>query len=280
MWNKLIDAKLLVFVPFGYALHTRIRGLRNLIHNAATAWIPALILIALASPNDALSAFWKLPISYICFIAFYELGYLYNDTLGTRGETNPRLRLKHRLAPWETAAVIGIRVFTIIAISGLTGWYQQLNWLTFYACLGTVIVLHNTISETAIRLVTFFQMSLIRFVAPIFIWIPPSKFTMCLLAGAVFFTFTRFITYLEAKGRLELPERKRWWYFLSVHLAFCPLSALISLALWDWSFLLLTTYFVVLYGSYAMFKFKSDSNKPQLEFGIASSPATPDVTRD
>ena len=103
---------------------------------------------------------------------------------------------------------------------------------------------------------------------------------MCLLAGAVFFTFTRFITYLEAKGRLELPERKRWWYFLSVHLAFCPLSALISLALWDWSFFLLTTYFVVLYGSYAMFKLKSDPTKPQLEFGIASSPATPDVTRD
>ena len=126
MWNNFVDAKLLVFVPFGYALHTRIRGLRNLINNAATAWIPALILIALASPNEALSAFWKLPISYICFIAFYELGYLYNDTLGTRGETNPRLRLKHYLSQWETAAVIGIRILTITVICGLTGGTNNL----------------------------------------------------------------------------------------------------------------------------------------------------------
>ena len=128
-----------------------------------------------------------------------------------------------------------------------------------------MIVLHNTISETAIRLVTFFQMSLMRFTAPIFVWMPTSKLTMCLLAGAVFFTFTRFITYLEAKGRLELPERKRWWYFVSVHLAFCPLSALISLVLCDWSFLLLTMYFSVLYGIYAVFKFKSETTKPPLE---------------
>jgi len=122
-----------------------------------------------------------------------------------------------------------------------------------------VIVLHNTISETAIRLVTFFQMSLLRFVAPIFVWLPSDKFTMCLMAGVVFFTFTRFITYLEAKGRLALPERKRWWYFLCVHLAFCPMSALVSLALDDWSFLTLTTYFVLLYGIYALARFKSDT---------------------
>jgi len=105
MWNKLVDNKLLVFVPFGYALHTRIRGLRNLTNNAATAWIPALILIALATPEEAWSAFWKLPVSYICFIAFYELGYLYNDTLGTRGEKHPRLRLKHDLSRFEIAAL-------------------------------------------------------------------------------------------------------------------------------------------------------------------------------
>ena len=220
MWNKLIDNKLLIFIPFGYALHTRIRGLRNLTNNAATAWIPALILIALATPTNPWSAFWKLPISYICFIAFYELGYFYNDTLGTRGETNPRLRLKHDLSRWEVMAVIGIRIAVIVAICGLMGWYNQVSWLTFYAILGVVIVLHNTINETAIRLVTFFQMSLLRFVAPIFVWLPTEKFTMCLMAGVVFFTFTRFITYLEAKDRLVLPERKRWWYFVSVHLAF------------------------------------------------------------
>ena len=271
MWNKLIDNKLLVFIPFGYALHTRIRGLRNLTNNAATAWIPALILIALATPSDPWSALWKLPLSYICFIAFYELGYLYNDTLGTRGETNPRLRLKHDLSRWEVMAVIGIRIAVIVAICGLMGWYKQVSWLTFYATLGIVIVLHNTISETAIRLVTFFQMSLMRFVAPIFVWMPTEKITMCLMAGVVFFTFTRFITYLDAKGRLELPERKRWWYFVSVHLAFCPLSALVSLVLGDWSFLLLTVYFVMLYGTFAALNFKSGTSELQVSTAAFSS---------
>lgn len=265
MWNRFIDNKLLVFIPFGYALHTRIRGLRNLTNNAATAWIPALILITLASSDHPLSALWKLPVSYICFIAFYELGYLYNDTLGTRGETNPRLRLKHALSRGEVAAVIGIRIAVVVGICVAMGWYKQINWLTFYTTLGAVIVLHNTISETAIRLVTFFQMSLLRFVAPIFIWLPSDKFTMCLMAGVIFFTFTRFITYLEAKGRLVLPERKRWWYFVAVHLAFCPMSALVSLALGDWSFLALTMYFVLLYGIYAIAKFKTDTAEPPLD---------------
>ena len=263
MWNKIIDFKPLVFFPFGYALHTRIRGLRNLINNAATAWVPALILISLATPNDPSSALWKLPVSYICFIAFYELGYLYNDTLGTRGEINPRLRLKHNLSTWEVAAIIGIRIAVIAAICGLMQWYQQVSWLTFYAIFGVVIVLHNSISETAIRLVTFFQMSLMRFVAPIFVWMSVDKFTMCLTAGLVFFTFTRFITYLEAKGRLVLPERKRWWYFVSIHLAFSPLSVLVSLMHGDWSFSLLTIYFVVLYGIYAALNFKSGTSELQ-----------------
>lgn len=279
MWSKFIDTKLLIFVPFGYALHTRIRGLRNLTNNAATAWIPALILIALASPDQPWSALWKLPVSYICFIAFYELGYLYNDTLGTRGETNPRLRLKHHLSQAEATAVVGIRICVIAIICGLMGWYQQLSWLTFYATLGAVIVLHNTISETAIRLVTFFQMSLMRFIAPIFVWLPREKFLMCLMAGVVFFTFTRFITYLEAKGRLQLPERKRWWYFVSVHLAFCPLSVLISLVLADWSFFLLTIYFIMLFGTYAAMNFKSDTSQPQLDLTVAA-PSTTDAPLD
>ena len=279
MWNKFIDNKLLIFIPFGYALHTRIRGLRNLTNNAATAWIPALILIALATPTHPWSALWKLPISYISFIAFYELGYLYNDTLGTRGETNPRLRLKHDLSLWEVVAVIGIRIAVIAAICGLMGWYKQTNWLTFYVILGVVIALHNTISETAIRLVTFFQMSLLRFVAPIFVWLPTDKFAMCLMAGVVFFTFTRFITYLDAKGRLELPERKRWWYFVSVHLAFCPLSALVSLVLRDWSFLLLTVYFVTLYSTYAVLNFKSSNSELQQD-SPAAFPSIADTSSD
>ena len=187
MWNKFIDNKLLIFVPFGYSIHTRIRGLRDQVNNAATAWITALILIAIATPDDPWSAFWKLPLSYICFIAFYELGYLYNDTLGMRGETNPRLRLTHDLSKWDFAAVIGIRIVVFATICGVMGWYQQVNWLAFYAVLGVVIVLHNTTSETAIRLVTFFQMSLMRFTAPIFVWLPANKFVMCLLAGADFF---------------------------------------------------------------------------------------------
>ena len=279
MWNKFIDNKLLIFVPFGYSIHTRIRGLRDQVNNAATAWITALILIAIATPDDPWSAFWKLPLSYICFIAFYELGYLYNDTLGTRGETNPRLRLTHDLSKWDFAAVIGIRIVVFATICGVMGWYQQVNWLAFYAVLGVVIVLHNTTSETAIRLVTFFQMSLMRFTAPIFVWLPANKFVMCLLAGAIFFTFTRFITYLDAKGRLELPERKRWWYFVCVHLAFFPLSALVSLVLGDWSFLALTVYFVVLYGIYAAFKFKSGSS--QLQRGsTAAFPSTADTNLD
>ena len=279
MWNKIIDNKLLVFIPFGYALHTRIRGLRSLINNAATAWIPALILIALAAPDDPWSALWKLPISYICFIAFYELGYLYNDTWGTRGESNPRLRFKHDLAQWEALAVIGIRIAAIAAICGVMGWYKQTSWLTFYAILGIVIVLHNTISETAIRLVTFFQMSMMRFVAPIFVWLPTEKFAMCLIAGVVFFTFTRFITYLDAKGRLELPERKRWWYFVSVHLAFCPLSALVSLVLDDWSFFLLTVYFVMLYGTYAALNFRSGTTELRQD-STAALPSIANTPRD
>lgn len=259
MWNKFTNNKLVAFVPFGYSLHTRMSSLRDVVNNAATSWVTALILIAVATPNNPWSAFWKLPVSYICFIAFYELGYLYNDMLGTRGEINPRLRLKHDLSKWEVSVFISIRVFVFAGICGLTGWYQQVSWLSFYAVLGLVIVLHNITSQTAIRLVTFFQMSLLRFSAPIFVWLPANKFAMCLLAGAVFFTFTRFITYLDSKGRLVLPERKRWWYFASVHLAFCPLSALVSLVLGDWSFFLLTIYFVILYGTYAALKFKGSS---------------------
>lgn len=227
---KASDTPLLL--PFGYAFISRYHWPRDFVVNALTAWVPGIILVASVGDIPALSAPMVYLLGYIAFICVYEVGYLANDTIGLRHDPTPRRRIDLVPGPAFIAVFLIIRVFAfLLAAWALDCLSNPLFWGGF-AVLAVTLIAHNTLHATELKFYSFLQLSLLRFALPVWPVLQGGNDTgaplMVLLTGLLLFSLPRFLTYLDAKGRLHLPERKRHSYHLKAHLTVLPMVVLLS----------------------------------------------------
>ncbi len=225
---------LILLVPFGYAFTSRYHWPRDFVVNALTAWVPGVILVALLGDLGAGPAVLTYLLGYAVFISLYELGYLANDTIGLRHDPTPRRRVDVVMSP-TTILVFGtVRLgVALVAILALGVGGAAIYWATL-AALGGTLIAHNTLRATEMKFFTFLQLSLFRFALPVLPVLVVAGdvvgMLICFATGLLLFTLPRFLTYLDAKGRLSLPERKARAYHLKTHLAVLPLVTLLSIA--------------------------------------------------
>lgn len=223
---------LILLLPFGYAFVSRYHWPRDFIVNALTAWVSGMILLALLGDLSAGAAITSYLLGYATFICIYELGYLANDTIGLRHDPTPRRRVEVASSAGFIFAFVVIRLGVGLAAAFVLGVVTSGLYWTAVAALAATLIAHNTLRAVELKFYTFIQLSLFRFALPILPALIVKGDTTAILTvfatALLLFTLPRFLTYMDAKGRLSLPERKARSYHLKTHIAVLPLILLLS----------------------------------------------------
>lgn len=221
-----------LLLPFGYAFVSRYHWPRDFGVNALTAWVPGVILLACLADLSTWQAMTTYGLGYIAFICVYEVGYLVNDTFGLRHDPTPRRRVELQPNALFIAAFLSVRAVAFgCAAWGLGVLTNPLFWVGFAALVASLVA-HNSLRQIELKFYTFLQLSLLRFALPV---LPPlmaedntTAILTVIVTGLLLFSLPRFLTYLDAKGRLHLPERKHYNYHLKAHLVVFPMIVFLS----------------------------------------------------
>ena len=241
-----------LLVPFLYAYLTRMKGARGFVFNAATLWGPGLILTAGLGGMGPAGAVPAYAGGYLAFICLYELGYLANDSWGLRHDSTPRRRLGFAPSPGFAAAFVAIRIAVVLA---LAAWWGGLAEGWFWVAVGALVaamLAHNLLVREEFKPLTFFQMSTLRFATPVVLATGGAQAPAVLAAGMLLFVFPRLLTYLDAKDRLRLPERRAPGFALGLQLLAAPLVAVLAWAAGSWAVVLAWAWLLVFAGAVAL----------------------------
>lgn len=222
-----------LLVPLVYGQRTRYDFPRGFGVNAITAWVPGVILLAGLSGANWGAASLSYALGYIAFFCLYEIGYMVNDSYGLRHDPTPRPRCPVPITIGFAALFVALRLSVFVLLLSYLGLWTAPIYLGAVAALVVVLVLHNLLRQVELKVFSFVQLSLLRFLLPILPALllaeAEGHITTVLATGGVVFTLPRLLTYLDATGRLTLPERKERPFYLQAHLASAPLVAVIAL---------------------------------------------------
>ncbi|WP_371170238.1 hypothetical protein [Aliiroseovarius sp. 2305UL8-7] len=226
-------SRLIALLPFGYAFVSRYHWPRDFVVNALTAWVPGIILVSVLGGLTIGPAVFAYLLGYTAFICLYEVGYLANDSYGLKHDPTPRPRVTFKLGAAFATLFVLIRLSVFLtAIWALGVSSNAVYWGAVLALIATLVA-HNCLHAVELKFYTFLQLSLLRFALPALPVLLAGAETGPVLTlfavGLCLFTLPRFLTYLDAKGRLELPERKARSYHLKAHLAVAPTLVFVSL---------------------------------------------------
>lgn len=236
----------LTLIPYLYSIYTRMHGLRDHLANAATAWIPGMILLFFLTDLGLTGSVFQYFIGFSAFISLYEIGYLMNDTLGLRRDVVTRDRLGYRVTRVYVILFVMIRIALFLAIVICTGLAWHPGYLLACAALAAVTVAHNMAPQVELKFASFLQMSAFRFFLPVYpglLSAGAGTAALVVLATGVFcFSYPRFLTYQDSKSRLSLPERRKpWFHFQSMILTMPAVltiaglsSQIAPLIVWVW----------------------------------------------
>lgn len=243
-------SRAILLIPFCYAFFSRMKGLRGFGFNAATLWIPGVIITAEILSNSgssSLAAVIQYAMGYLVFICLYELGYVMNDTWGLRYDSTPRRRIEADIGPGFIAIFFSVRLVVVALLAGAGGYLLAVWFLALVSALAGTILLHNLLSREEFKLMSFLQMSLLRFCFPVFVACQGEVSPTIFIVALLLFTFPRFLTYQDSKGRLRLPERKSPYFGLGNCLCAGPLIILIVQFDPEAGFLYVWFYFLALW---------------------------------
>ncbi len=241
----------LALIPFLYTVGTRIATSRDMIYLIASSWIPGIWILARLGDNGPVEAVLCYLAGFLAFVAAYEIGYLVNDTWDvSRGEG--RRRVAFALGPGFVTAFVAIRVAFWGGIGTLMGWILDPSWLLAYAALAITVAAHNLVRPQALRAATFFQLACLRFSIPILGGIAAADLPLVLVIALLFYAYFRFLSYLDSKNLLVMPERRHRAFGFAQVALMAPITILIAYASGEWMLIEMLGYFVTLYGLYAL----------------------------
>lgn len=220
-----------LLVPYLYTVQTRTSSTRDILANATTSWVPGIIFVLIlteATIGEAIAYYF---LGYLSFVTIYEIGYLANDTIGLRNDSAPRDRLGRDVHARFHILFTGIRLAIFVGISLATGLLNDISYLVSYGALVAVILAHNLVEQVPLRFVTFLQMSAMRYFLPIYAALlilgSQSGAILVFCTGVFTFTLPRLLTYMEGKGRLDVPERSATDFHLKTALMTFPAITLL-----------------------------------------------------
>lgn len=215
-------------LPFSYFAQSRLKQIRDLLFHAYYEWMLNIILLLYLTDASIIVAFQQFLLCYLSFIAIYELGYLYNDVESVRFDPNPRRRIKDfnptniQLLIWSM-----VRLATFGGVTYYLGFYDQWEWWGWYAVLIVAYALHNTYKNKQLKPFTFMNLAMIRFFAPIFMFLPQEETPILACAILLNYVLYRTLTYLDSKDLVNMPDRTKASFKVQYYLLMSGISLLL-----------------------------------------------------
>ena len=209
--------RLAYLLPFSYFWATRLRG-GSISFHLLFEWLAAVVVVVALSPDSPLDALCIALLSYAAFISLYEIGYLANDLFAAKSEADGRLRGPQGTPlPWVMAWVL-VRVSVFLLITHALDKTDDVMWWGFFGGLAVVFAMHNHLRDRELKAGTFLWLSWYRFMAPVMFAVPTAYLPGIAFACAITYSTFRQFGYLDSKGLLVMPGRKRpvfrWTFFM------------------------------------------------------------------
>jgi hypothetical protein len=245
------SSRLLSLVPFGYLLLTRVSRSKDLAYLVASSWIPAIWLAFRLGGTGFGGALAGFALGYLAFLCVYEIGYLVNDSWDAARSESGRHRLKFAVSGPYAITFVLTRLVCWAAIAWATGWWTDPLWLGTYTLLVIALCEHNLLTSPALRLASFVQLAVLRFLAPIAALVPREHIAAALLCAVIFYAYLRALSYLESKDLLTMPERRAPAFGFRQMLLLVPASVALALVLKQSVIAELMAYSLLIYGTWA-----------------------------
>jgi hypothetical protein len=216
-------------LPFSYFFVTRLsKG--SLAFHLIFEWLAAVVLVLAVGAGTPGQALKIAALSYLAFISLYEIGYLVNDQFAARKEPDGRHRGPRDAAVGWIVAWFMTRLAVFLLSAAWLDKMLDPAWWSFFAALGLVFALHNSLTDRELKAISFSWLAWFRFLAPVIFAILPEQRLGVALGAAIIYSGFRLYGYLDSKGLLAMPGRQRPAFRLAFFLV--PLSGV--LALWPY----------------------------------------------
>lgn len=209
----------LVLVPFTYFLLTRLsKG--SIVFHLLFEWVAALVLVVLLGDSDSgVENFIRALGCYFAFISLYEIGYIANDVYDASKDEFGR----HRLPVGATITWVGFwsasRISFFLFGTYIFGAWQRVEWWLFFGTLCIIFTFHNIVIRYELKIISFLWLAWYRFMAPLIFVVSKDQIFGISFAVAIGYVIFRYLSYLDSKDMLRLPERRnnyfRVMFFLS-----------------------------------------------------------------
>lgn len=221
----------IAFLPFGYQVETRIRDARSLGFVAVSSWLPAIWIAYRTGDFPLEQACLHFAIGYLAFVSLYELGYLANDAWDARRHRDGRSRLPFRASPLQLAVFIAIRLAVWVGIGIAMRWLGNPLWVGGFCVLAVAMATHNLLRSIPLRLASFSQLAVLRFVLPVAGILTVDGCLAAILCATLLYLPLRLLSYADSKGLLAMPQRTATWFAPCFHAIGLPLIAFSAFAL-------------------------------------------------
>ena len=244
--------KLLMLVPFLYTMATRFTTARDFTYLVVSSWLPGIWILYRLSDHGLGHAALYFAAGYLCFVSVYEIGYFVNDAWDAPKTEGGRKRIRFAYGRVYVVSFVVLRIGIWAGLGTLFGWIGDMVWLAAFAALAVAFTEHNLIRPAAFRSASFFQLACLRFTIPIVGETPADKLLLVLFVSIVFYTYFRFLAYLDGNGQLAMPDRRRRYFGLVQIAMLAPLIAFGAYVSGEILLLELLGYFGLIYGVYAL----------------------------
>jgi hypothetical protein len=244
--------KSLALLPFGYTSVTRLKSARDIVYLVLSSWLPATWYLFRSADISGGEALRDFALGYLAFIALYEIGYLANDYWDARNSEAGRLRVPFTLGTAYASFFIAIRLAVWVAVAVATGWIADTIWLAAYGALVIVFAEHNLIAAPGMRSASFFQLAILRFALPVLAPTPTDGRLALFVVAVLFYAYLRFLSYLDSKDLLAVPERRLPTFSLAQIAMILPLSGLVAWLAQQPVVLELWAYFLACFAGWAL----------------------------
>ena len=195
-------------LPFAYTVTTRARTLRDLAHLTVTQILPGVWIVYQITDSILLESVISYLVGYLSFISIYELGYLGNDLWDAKRGGNGRRRVTFQPSISWILLFASIRLLLWAAILFLVPPATQDIWIAGFGALAFVFLMHNVIISPMVRVATFTQLCLLRYLLPIVYATGTDRILEVVTICVLFYFGLRYLSYLDNKSWLNLPGRR------------------------------------------------------------------------
>lgn len=243
-----------VLVPSFYFFSTRINRFLDAIFLVTTSYVPAYWILARVADVTPVEAGILFLLGYLCFISFYEIGYFFNDSWDAARQKGGRRRIGFSPGVGYSSLFVAVRLAAWGGAAYFVGWLENPVWLACYGALGLAMAQHNLIASSAFRAASFYELAVLRFICPIIGALPREQLVSALLPALLLYTYVRYLSYLDSKDLLAMPERRLPSFGVVQIAMLAPLVCLIAYMLNDQVLLELLVYFFLVFAGFAVLR--------------------------